>query len=113
MNHIKVKAYINELNLKMDSNGLLPAIIQDTDNGEVLMLAYMNSESLAISLLEGQTCFWSRSRRELWRKGETSGHRQFIKSILLDCDRDTLVIKVEQIGNACHNGTKTCFTRQI
>ncbi len=113
MNPEEIKNYILSLNLKLDQTGLLPAIVQDAENGEVLMLAYMNPESLAISLIEGRTCFWSRSRQSLWRKGETSGHRQLIKSIRLDCDRDTLVIGVRQVGAACHNGTRSCFMKKI
>lgn len=93
--------------------GLIPAIIQDVETGEVLMLAYMNRESLAISMAEGYTCFWSRSRRVLWRKGETSGHLQKIRAIHFDCDRDTLLIKVEQAGPACHLGTRSCFSESF
>jgi phosphoribosyl-ATP pyrophosphohydrolase/phosphoribosyl-AMP cyclohydrolase len=95
--------------LKYDADGLIPAIIQDVQNGQVLMLAYMNTESVRISLKEGRTCFWSRSRSQLWRKGETSGHIQQIRSISTDCDRDTLLVQVEQTGVACHNGTRSCF----
>ncbi len=96
--------------LKYNPDGLIPAIVQDAENGEVLMLAYMNAESLKISLEEGRTCFWSRSRQQLWRKGETSGHIQTIQSITADCDRDTLLVRVEQVGPACHTGTRSCFT---
>lgn len=103
----------NIKSLKYDADGLIPAIIQDADNGMVLMLAYVNSESLKISLAEGRTCFWSRSRQELWHKGDTSGHVQKIVSITTDCDRDTLLIAVEQTGAACHNGTRSCFTENI
>ena len=99
--------------LKYNSDGMIPAIVQDADNGEVLMLAYMNSESLKISLAEGRTCYWSRSRQELWRKGESSGHTQNIRSITADCDSDTLLITVDQVGAACHNGTRSCFTEII
>ncbi len=99
--------------LKYNSDGIIPAIVQDADNGEVLMLAYMNSESLKISLAEGRTCYWSRSRQELWRKGESSGHTQNIRSITADCDSDTLLITVDQVGAACHNGTRSCFTEII
>ena len=95
--------------LKYDDRGLIPAIVQDADNGEVLMLAYMNKESLRISLEESRTCFWSRSRQQLWRKGETSGHIQRILSITTDCDADTLLIQVNQTGAACHNGSRSCF----
>ncbi len=110
MNFEDAKIYVEKLNLKLDQYGLLPAIIQDVENKQVLMLAYMSPESLALTLAEGRTCFWSRSRQELWRKGETSGHRQNVKTIALDCDRDTLLIEVEQVGAACHKGTRTCFT---
>ena len=108
-----VKLKINEINFKLDNNNIIPAIIQDNENNEVLMIAYMSMESLAISINEKRTCFWSRSRKCLWRKGETSGHIQTIKSIFYDCDKDSLLIKVEQIGAACHNGTRTCFMDQI
>jgi len=99
--------------LKYDAAGLIPAIVQDKDNGDVLMLAYMNAASLKITLEEGRTCFWSRSRRELWRKGDTSGHVQTVASIMTDCDRDTLLIKVAQAGVACHKGTRSCFTEEV
>lgn len=90
-------------------DGLIPAIVQEADTGQVLMLAYMSKESLAISMEEGSTCFYSRSRGALWRKGETSGHTQKIRSIATDCDRDTLLIRVEQQGPACHTGAQSCF----
>ena len=96
--------------LRYNTAGLIPAIIQDAGNGDVLMLAYMNAASLKISLEEGRTCFWSRSRKRLWRKGETSNHIQVIKSIIADCDRDTLLVQVDQVGVACHKGTRSCFT---
>ncbi|MFC1583845.1 phosphoribosyl-AMP cyclohydrolase [Candidatus Neomarinimicrobiota bacterium] len=99
--------------LKYNTDGLIPAIIQDVQNGQVLMLAYMNAKSISISLKEGRTCFWSRSRSQLWRKGETSGHIQQIRSISTDCDRDTLLIQVEQTGTACHNGTRSCFKQRL
>ncbi len=95
--------------LKYNADGLIPAIIQDRENLEVLMLAYMNAESLQITLAEGRTCFWSRSRQVLWRKGETSGHIQRIHSVATDCDRDTLLIQVDQHGVACHTGVHSCF----
>ncbi|MCH7521449.1 MAG: phosphoribosyl-AMP cyclohydrolase [Candidatus Marinimicrobia bacterium] len=103
----------NLTDLTYNADGLIPAIVQDMENGDVLMLAYMNAESLKISLDEGRTCYWSRSRQELWRKGETSGHIQKIRSITTDCDRDTLLIKVEQAGVACHKGTRSCFTESV
>ncbi|MFW5648985.1 MAG: bifunctional phosphoribosyl-AMP cyclohydrolase/phosphoribosyl-ATP diphosphatase HisIE [Candidatus Alkaliphilus sp. MAG34] len=95
--------------LKFDENGLIPAIIQDADTKEVLMLAYMNEDSLKKTLGTGETWFWSRSRKELWHKGETSGHIQKVKSINYDCDGDTLLIGVEQKGVACHTGARSCF----
>lgn len=99
--------------LKFDQNGLIPAIVVDAVSKKVLTLAYMNQESLAISMEEGCTCFWSRSRGELWRKGETSGNRQHIVSITADCDRDALVVMVEKDGPACHTGTDSCFTAPV
>lgn len=88
---------------------LIPAIVQEDKTGEVLMLAYMNEQSLAITLETGYTCFYSRSRKTLWKKGETSGHVQRVISIHGDCDSDTLLIRVEQTGVACHTGSKSCF----
>jgi phosphoribosyl-ATP pyrophosphohydrolase/phosphoribosyl-AMP cyclohydrolase len=99
--------------LKFDEKGLIPAIIQDYKSGDVLMIAYMNKESVKITLREKRTCFYSRSRKELWRKGETSGHVQKIKAIYYDCDSDALLIKVQQIGVACHTGEWSCFYRKI
>lgn len=95
--------------LKYDSNGLIPAIVQDHYTKQVLMLAYMNAESLKISMEEGITCFFSRSRKQLWRKGETSGNKQHIVSIRTDCDCDTLLIDVIKDGPACHTGSESCF----
>ena len=95
--------------LKFDDRGLIPAIVVDAITGKVLTLAYMNRESLAISMEKGLTCFWSRSRQELWLKGETSGNYQHIVSITADCDGDALVVKVEKEGPACHKGTDSCF----
>lgn len=92
---------------------LIPAIIQDAENGEVLMLGYMNEESLGLTLKTNKTWFYSRSRQKLWNKGETSGHFQNVKEIFYDCDEDTLLIKVEQIGAACHTGNRTCFYRSL
>lgn len=93
--------------------GLIPAIIQDCKSDEVLMLAYMNQESFEKTLATGKTWFWSRSRKKLWNKGETSGHFQYVKSINFDCDGDTLLIKVEQTGPACHTGCRSCFYREF
>lgn len=99
--------------LKFDANGLIPAIVQDHYTGKVLMLAYMNAESLEITINEGKTCFWSRSRQQLWRKGETSGNFQRVVSIRTDCDKDTLLIDVIKEGPACHTGSETCFFNEI
>ena len=104
---------INIDELKFDSRGLIPAIVQDAENGRVLTLAYMNRESLRISMEKGLTCFWSRSRQELWLKGETSGNYQHIVSITADCDRDALVVKVEKDGPACHLGNDSCFQDRV
>lgn len=99
--------------LKFDDKGLIPAIVVDAVTKKVLTLAYMNEESLNISLKEHKTCFWSRSRQELWLKGETSGNYQHIVSITADCDRDALVVVVEKDGPACHKGTDSCFTEPL
>ena len=99
--------------LKFDEKGLIPAIVTDAVSGKVLMLAYMNKESLKVSMEKGLTCFWSRSRQELWLKGETSGNYQHIVSITADCDRDTLLVKVEKDGPACHTGAETCFNDEV
>lgn len=96
-------------NLKFDANGLIPAVVQDYYTKQVLTVAYMNKESLRISMEEGMTCFFSRSRQELWRKGETSGNRQHIVSIKADCDFDSLVVEVVKDGPACHTGAESCF----
>ena len=98
-----------EARLKFDAQGLIPAIVQDYVTHEVLTLAYMNRESLQISLTEGKTCFYSRSRRCLWRKGETSGNTQRIVAIRADCDGDALVVEVQKAGPACHTGAESCF----
>ena len=99
--------------LKFDEKGLIPAIVVDAETKKVLTLAYMNKESLKISMEKGLTCFWSRSRQELWLKGETSGNYQHVVSITADCDRDALVVKVEKDGPACHTGTDSCFTAPV
>ncbi len=99
--------------LKFDKNGLIPAIITDAITGKVLTLAYMNRESLGITMERELTCLWSRSRQELWLKGETSGNYQHIVSITADCDCDALVVKVEKDGPACHMGTDSCFTNPL
>lgn len=99
--------------LKYDDKGLIPAIVQDWKTNEVLMVAYMNAESLRKTVEEGLTCFWSRSRQEFWVKGKTSGNVQRVKDILYDCDKDTLLVKVEPAGPACHTGERTCFFRSF
>ena len=99
--------------LKFDEKGLIPAIVTDAETKEVLTLAYMNKESLEISMKEGKTCFWSRSRQELWRKGETSGNYQHIVSITADCDGDALEVSVIKDGPACHTGAESCFNDVI
>jgi phosphoribosyl-AMP cyclohydrolase len=104
---------VNLKDFKFDKQGLIPAIIQDYKSKDVLMLAYMNKESLARTLKLGKTCFWSRSRKEYWVKGMTSGHFQFVKSLAYDCDMDAVLIKVRQVGVACHTGNRSCFYRKI
>jgi phosphoribosyl-ATP pyrophosphohydrolase/phosphoribosyl-AMP cyclohydrolase len=101
------------MELKFDEKGLILAIVRDHYTKEVLTLAYMNAESLAITIDEGYTCFWSRSRQELWRKGETSGNRQRVVSITADCDKDALVVEVVKSGPACHTGAESCFFNPV
>jgi phosphoribosyl-AMP cyclohydrolase len=96
--------------LRFDANGLIPAVVQDDANGDVLMVGWMNAEAVGRTLTTGRTWFWSRSRQEYWCKGESSGHTQHVRSVSTDCDADTLLVRVEQVGAACHNGTRTCFT---
>jgi phosphoribosyl-AMP cyclohydrolase len=99
--------------IKYDANGLIPVIVQDADTNEVLMLAYMNSESLRLTMEKGETVFWSRSRGELWHKGATSGNIQRVVEIRLDCDEDTLLVRVQPAGPACHTGAQSCFYRTL
>ncbi len=94
---------------RFGEDGLLPAIIQQWDTREVLMLGYMDAEAMRRTLTSGRVTFWSRSRNEYWRKGDTSGHVQYVRGAALDCDADTILVQVEQIGAACHTGTRTCF----
>ena len=101
------------LDFKFDDKELIPAIVQDFQSGEVLMVAYMNRDALKKTLETGKAHFYSRSRNKSWFKGETSGHYQLVKEILTDCDKDTLVVKVEQKGGACHLGYRSCFVHQI
>jgi phosphoribosyl-AMP cyclohydrolase len=99
--------------LKYDDAGLIPAVVVDNENGDVLMVAYMNAESLKRTVETGMTHFWSRSRKKFWMKGESSGHTQEVKAIYTDCDADTLVVKVIQHGAACHKGYRSCFYRKL
>lgn len=99
--------------LTFDAKGLIPAIVQDWLSGEVLMMAFMNDESVRLTVESGRTWFWSRSRQKLWNKGETSGHFQFVKSLRYDCDQDCLLVLVEQRGAACHTNERTCFYRSL
>lgn len=102
-----------DVQLKLDSNGLIPAVVQQEGTGEVLMVAWMNGESLRLTFQTGTTWFWSRSRKELWNKGATSGNMQQVKRVLVDCDADTLVVEVDSPGPACHTGHRSCFYREL
>ena len=99
--------------LKKDPQGLVPVIIQDAENGQVLMMAYMNEQAYEDTLRTGLMHYYSRSRREQWLKGETSGHYQYVKSLTADCDRDTLLARIDQVGAACHTGSRSCFFQKI
>jgi phosphoribosyl-AMP cyclohydrolase len=99
--------------LIFDDRGLIPAIVQDAENGDVLMMAWMNRDSIARTIAEGRTVFWSRSRQELWRKGDTSGHVQHVQELRVDCDADVLLVRVHQEGAACHTGERACFFRTL
>ncbi len=99
--------------LKYDADGLIPAVIQDDENGEVLMVAYMNRDSLASTVATGKTHFWSRSRKKYWLKGESSGHTQEVRAVFIDCDKDCLLIRVRQHVAACHEGYRSCFFRRL
>jgi phosphoribosyl-AMP cyclohydrolase len=99
--------------IQWNSDGLVPAIVQDAETGDVLMLAWMNEHAISETLASGQTHFYSRSRAKIWHKGGTSGHVQHVSEILVDCDADVLLIKVRQIGGACHEGYRTCFFRRV
>ena len=96
--------------LRFDAAGLIPAVVQDDQDGTVLMVAWMDAEAVRRTLTTGRTWFWSRSRRQHWRKGDTSGHVQHVRSVTVDCDADTLLVRVEQVGPACHTGTRSCFS---
>ena len=99
--------------LRFDAQGLISVVAQDVDNGEVLMVAWANREALERTLVEGRMVYWSRSRQELWRKGDTSGHVQHWQELLIDCDADTIVARVHQQGSACHTGARSCFYRSL
>ena len=102
-----------ELPIRFDANGLVPAVAQQHDTGEVLMIAWMNAESIAETLATGHVCYWSRSRNAFWRKGETSGQTQRLVELRIDCDGDTLLLRVDQHGAACHTGRRSCFYRAV
>ena len=104
---------LDDIGLKFDGNGLIPAVVQDDENGDVLMVAYMNAEAVKLTLETGKATFYSRSRDKMWIKGEESGHTQIVKSVCTDCDKDTLVVRVKQTGGACHHGYRSCFYREI
>ena len=112
-NTVNLKSSIAWSDFKLNSDGMVPVIAQDYQTNEVLMLAYMNEEAFNTTLETGKMTYWSRSRNELWTKGLTSGHLQFVKSLTLDCDNDTILAKVEQIGAACHTGNRTCFFKTL
>lgn len=99
--------------LKLDDKGLIPAIIQDAKSGDILMLGYMNKESIGLTLKSGEAWFYSRSRQELWHKGATSGNRLIVREILKDCDSDTLLVKAEPMGPTCHTGERSCFFQEL
>lgn len=103
----------NQLGVRFDERGLVPCVVQQQGTGEVLMMAWMNAESLALTVSTGTTWFWSRSRQELWNKGATSGNVQHLKRLLFDCDADTLLVIVDSAGPACHTGHRSCFYREV
>ncbi|HAJ73200.1 MAG TPA: phosphoribosyl-AMP cyclohydrolase [Lachnospiraceae bacterium] len=113
MKKVSVKCELSWEDLKLNSDGMVPVIVQEDSTDEVLMLAYMNREAFETTLKLGKMTYWSRSRNELWTKGLTSGHVQFVKSLFIDCDNDTILAKVEQVGAACHTGNHSCFYREI
>ncbi|MEL6324250.1 MAG: phosphoribosyl-AMP cyclohydrolase [Pseudomonadota bacterium] len=105
--------FTTELRPKFNAQGLIPAIAQDVETGEILMMAWMNQKSLERTIKTGKATYWSRSRGKLWEKGKTSGHTQTVVDMLIDCDQDTIVLKVQQVGGACHTGQRSCFYRRI
>ena len=106
-----IEEFVNSL--KFDKDGLIPCVVQDYNNGDVLMVAYMNKDSVKMTLETKRTCFWSRSRQCFWIKGESSGNVQHVKEFYIDCDKDCIVCKVEAVGAACHEGYRSCFFRQV
>ncbi len=108
---MSIEAFLDSL--KYGADGLVPAVVQDYESGDVLMVAFMNREAVRNTLTSGRTCFWSRSRQTLWIKGETSGNVQVVKEVYIDCDKDCFVVKVDQTGAACHEGYRSCFFRQV
>ena len=109
MEQNQLKSKMSWSDFKLNSDGMVPVIVQDYKTDEVLMLAYMNEKAYLTTLKQGKMTYWSRSRNELWTKGLTSGHVQYVKSLTIDCDNDTILAKVEQVGAACHTGNRTCF----
>ena len=110
---MSTKAVVQAGELRFDDRGLIPAVVQEAGTGEVLMVAWMNSEAVSRTLAEGRTWFFSRSRQELWRKGDTSGNVQHVEEVLVDCDEDSLLVRVHQEGVACHTGERSCFFRTL
>lgn len=104
---------LDDIRLKLDGSGLIPAVVQQEGTGEVLMVAWMSEESLRLTFETGTTWFWSRSRQELWNKGATSGNIQRVRRVLIDCDNDTLLVEVDASGPACHTGQRSCFYREL
>lgn len=113
MNESKIQCGFQWKDMKLNGDGMVPVIVQDDKTQDVLMLAYMNEAAFETTLQKGLMTYWSRSRNELWTKGLTSGHVQFVKSLFIDCDKDTILARVEQVGAACHTGNRTCFYTKI
>lgn len=109
----KKKSAVSWLEFKLNRDGLIPVVVQDAENDQVLMVAYMNEEAFQLTVETGRMTYWSRSRQEIWVKGLTSGHFQYVKSLFLDCDNDTILAKVEQVGAACHTGSRSCFFQTL
>ena len=109
----KKKSAVSWSEFKLNSDRLIPVVVQDAENDQVLMVAYMNEEAFQLTVETGRMTYWSRSRQEIWVKGLTSGHFQYVKSLFLDCDNDTILAKVEQVGAACHTGSRSCFFQNL